>query len=171
MTMPEPGLPTSGAQQAVRWICSRWPWEGSGNVIMSVRARSGCLRFRVVWVVVVCEVGQRVLCGVVGWCSVRVRVVVLAIGSAALMRSLPELLVGRWRSCALRGGVCVLLLAFASGETIASDASGWGVWGGPELRVGGGLSVSEGGPRVGPDKLAEGVLGVVGVCWRGSKWR
>ena len=57
MMMPEPGLATSGAQQAVRWICSRWPSGGSGIVIMSVGARSGCFRFRGVWLVIVCEVG------------------------------------------------------------------------------------------------------------------
>ncbi len=57
--MPEPGLATSGAQQAVRWICSRWPWGGSGRVVMSVGPHSGCFRFRVVWLamVFVCEVG------------------------------------------------------------------------------------------------------------------
>ena len=33
------------------------------------------------------------------------------------------------------------------------------------------MSVSEEGPQVGPDILVEEVLGVVGVCWRGSKWR
>jgi len=57
MMMPEPGLATSGAQQAVRWICLRWPSGWSGIVIMSVGARSGCFRFRVVWLVIVCEVG------------------------------------------------------------------------------------------------------------------
>ena len=45
------------------------------------------------------------------------------------------------------------------------------MWGGSELREGSGVSVSEEGPQVGPDILIEGVLGVVGVCWRGSKWR
>jgi hypothetical protein len=99
--MPEPGLATSGAQQAVRWICSRWPWEGSGKMITSVGARSGCFRFRVVWLVIVCEVGRRFrqLCGVVSCCPGGSGVVLLAVGSAAPMRSLLGLLVGRWRSC------------------------------------------------------------------------
>jgi hypothetical protein len=72
-----------------------------------------------------------------------------------------ELLVGRWGSCALGAGVCVLLFVCASGEVKASDASGWGLWGGPGLRDGCGVSVSGEGPWVGPDML---VLGVVGMC-------
>ena len=60
-----------------------------------------------------------------------------------------ELLVGRWGSCALGAGVCVLLFVCASGEVKASDASGWGLWGGPELRDGCGRGVSEWGGSLG----------------------
>ena len=79
---------------------------------------------------VVCELGQWSLCGAEGCWSVRGMVVCVAIESATPVRSVPELLVGRWSSCVLGVCVCVFLLACASGEIIASSVSGRRLWGG-----------------------------------------